>query len=374
MKHYITKIALFSLCLGLSTAKAAPFMAVGDNAELFVTAGALLSSDDNIYLGASGKSDTIYSFTPGLDLVFGKGSAVTGDVYYNEEIRRYSSQSKQNVNLATVGTRAAYSNGVSKADFNASYAEIAQNQVGATLSSDIARRNVTNLSGKTEFGLTEKTSLSIGLAYDKVHYVPVAFTSSDVLTIPVDVYFKATPKLDWSAGYSYRSTALSGSGDDSRDSFFNIGARGEFTPKLTGQVRVGYTARSFDRAGSQSLVGLSGGLTYAYSEKTSVLINASNDFGNSGTGDSTKNLSFGASIANHLSEQWALNAGLSWRSTKYPTRTDDYVEGSIGATYSYNAYLNFNANYIYRDNSSNMASAGTAFTNNVFSLGASVRY
>ncbi len=374
MKHYITKFALLSLCFGLSLGKAAAFMAVGENAELFVTAGALLSSDDNIYLGASGSSDTIYSFSPGLDLVFGKGSAVTGDVYYKEEIRRYSSHSKQDVNLASVGAKADYSNGVSKANFNGSYAEIAQNQVGATLSSDIARRNVSHLSGTTEFGLTEKTSLSIGLNYDKTDYVPVAFTSSDVLTIPVDVYFKATPKLDWSAGFSYQSTALSGSADDNKDTFFNIGARGEFTPKLTGQVRVGYTNRTFDRAGSESLVGLSGALTYAYSEKTGILLNASNDFGNSGTGDSTKNLSLGASVANRLSEQWALNAGLSWRSTKYPTHTDDYVEGSIGAVYTYNAIVNFNASYFYRDNSSNKASAGTAFTNNVFSLGASVRY
>ena len=374
MKHYIIKTALVSAVLGLSAAKAAPFMAVGDNAELFLTAAGILQSDDNIYLGASGKSDTIYSFTPGLDLVFGKGSAATGDVYYREEIRRYSSNSQQDVNLASVGTKVAYSNGVSKANFNAAYAEIAQNQVGATLSSDIARRNVTNVSGNTEFTLTGKTSLSVGLAYDKVDYIPTAFTSSDILTIPLDVYFQASPKLDWSVGYSYRSTKLSGSGDDSTDSFFNIGARGEFTPKLTGQVRVGYTARSFDRAGNESLVGLSGNLTYAYSEKTTILLNAANDFGNAGTGDSTKNLSVGANVASKLTEQWALNAGLSWRAIKYPTRTDDYVEGSIGTSYAYNAYLNFNANYIYRDNSTNKASAGSQFTNNVFSLGASVRY
>src|SRR5882762_4150229 len=107
MKHYIIKIALVSAVLGLSAAKAAPFMAVGDNAELFLTAAGTLQSDDNIYLGASGKSDTIYSFTPGLDLVFGKGSAATGDVYYREEVRRYSSNSQQDVNLASVGTKVA---------------------------------------------------------------------------------------------------------------------------------------------------------------------------------------------------------------------------------------------------------------------------
>lgn len=373
MKQLTARIAIFSILLGIS-AKAAPFMAVGDNAELFVTAGAMLSSDDNIYLGTSGKSDTVYSFTPGLDFVFGKGSATTGNLYYNEEFRRYSTHTAQKVDLASVGANMNYSNGVTKANFNAYYAEIAQNQVGATLTSDIARRNVTALAGNTEFGLTAKTSLSVGLAYNKIAYIPVFFVSSDAVTIPVDLYFQASPKLDWSVGYSYRSTKLSGNAENNRDNFFSIGARGEFTPKLTGQVRAGYTDRVFDRSGSQTLFGLSGNLTYAYSEKTAFQFNASNDFGNAGTGDSTKNLTLGASVSNHLSEQWAVNAGLNWRAIKYPTRTDDYVEGSVGVSYAYSTMVNFSANYIYRNNSSNQASAGTEFKNNVFSLGASVRY
>lgn len=349
-------------------------MAVGDNAELFVTASAAVQSDDNIYLSSSSKSDTVFSFTPGLDLVFGKGSATTGDVYYREEIRRYSTHTKQNTELANVGATASYTNGVTKANFNASYNEIAQNQVGATLSSDIARRNVTNLGGKTEFGVTGKSSVAIGVSYVKTDYVPTAFTSSDVVSIPVDFFYQYSPKLEWSAGYTYRSSKLTGSAIDNRDNFFNLGARGEFTPKLTGQVKFGYTQRSFDKGANQSLFGMDANLTYLYSEKTTLLFNASNDFGNSGTGDNTKNFTLGASASSKLSEQWSLNAGLSRRAIQYPTRTDDYIEGSIGAAYAYNQYLNFSANYIYRNNSSNKASAGSEFTNNVFSLGASVRY
>ena len=372
MKH-ITRIALLSILVPIA-AKAAPFMAVGDNAELFVTASALLQSDDNIYLGASGKSDTVYSLTPGLDLVFGKGSATTGDVYFREEIRRYSSNSQQDTELTNVGAVANYSNGLTKANFNASYAEIAQNQVGATLSSDIAERDVTNLGAKTEFSISEKTLLSIGVTYDKTHYVPPGFISSDILAIPVDVFYQASPKLDWSLGYSYRTTNLSGTGDDNTDNFFNLGARGEFTPKLAGQVKVGYTQRSYDRAGNQSLFGVLGNLTYQFSEKTTIQFFASNDFGNAGTGDSTKNFTLGASATSHLTEQWLVNVGISRRAIEYSTRTDDYVEGSIGATYVYNNYVNFTAAYTYRDNSSDRASAGTEFTNNVFSLGANVRY
>ncbi len=349
-------------------------MAVGDNAELFVTAGAMVQSDDNIYLGAAAKSDTIYSFTPGLDLVFGKGSATTGDAYYNEEFRRFSSHTKQNTDLATVGAKADYSNGLTKASFNASYAEIAQNQIGATLTSDIARRNVTNLGGSTEFSVSEKTKVSIGVNYVKTDYVPTAFISSDIVSVPVDVYYEANPKLDWSLGYGYRSSKLSGNADDNQDNFFNLGARGEFTPKLSGQIRVGVTERTFNRAGNQSLFGMQGNLTYQFSEKTTLQFNASNDFANAGTGESTKNLSFGGSVSSKLTEQWAINAGINWRSIGYPTRTDDYVEGSVGATYIYNNYFNVTATYTYRNNSSNKASAGSEFTNNVFALGANVRY
>jgi len=334
----------------------------------------MVQADDNIYLGSSAKSDTIYSFTPGLDLVFGKGSATTGDIYFNEEIRRFSSHTKQDTELASMGAKANYSNGLTKANFNASYAEIAQNQVGATLSSDIARRNVTNLGANTEFSVSQKTKFSVGLTYVKTDYVPTAFTSSDIVSVPLDLYYEANPKLDWSLGYGYRSSKLSGSADDNQDNFFNLGARGEFTPKLSGQVRVGLTQRSFDRAGNQTLFGMQGNLTYQFSEKTSFQLNASNDFANAGTGDSTKNFSLGANASSKLTEEWSVNAGLNWRSIEYPARTDDYVEGTIGATYVYNNNLNFSATYTYRNNSSNKASAGSEFTNNVFALGASVRY
>jgi len=82
----------------------------------------------------------------------------------------------------------------------------------------------------------------------------------------------------------------------------------------------------------------------------------------------------GANVTNKLTEQWSINAGLNRRSIDYPTRTDDYLEGNIGATYVYNSYVNFTASYIYRDNSSDSATSGSEFTNNVFALGANIRY
>src|ERR1700745_2390934 len=115
MKQTIVRLAVFS-ALAVLSAKAAPFMAVGDNAELFVTGSAQVQFDDNIYLDASNQTkDTSLSFTPGVDLVFGKGSATKGNVYYREEIRRYNDHDAQNTNLANVGINSNFDNGITQA-------------------------------------------------------------------------------------------------------------------------------------------------------------------------------------------------------------------------------------------------------------------
>lgn len=348
-------------------------MAVGDNAELFVTASAAVEMDDNIYLDTTNEqNDTIFSFTPGFDLVFGKGSATSGNVYYREEFRRYSDNDVQNTSLSNLGFNSKYSNGVTKADFNGSYAQLAQNTNDVRPTGDIARRAVSNLGGKLEFGLTEKTVLGIGASFAKTDYAPASYTDSDIWSLPVDVYYEATAKLDWSLGYRYRNSDLSGAARDSKDHFLSLGARGEFTPKLTGQVRAGFTKRTFDVGSDENLFGLDGNLTYAYSDKTSYQFSFGNDFGSSGTGDSTKDFSLGLNATSRFTEQWSMTAGLSYKKSEYSTRTDDFMQGQVAVTYVYNNYVNFGASITLRDNSSDMGSA--EFSQNVFSLGANVRY
>ncbi len=348
-------------------------MAVGDNAELFVTAAAAVQFDDNIYLdGTNETDDTIMSFTPGVDLVFGKGSITKGNAYYREEIRRYSDNDNQDAELSSLGFRSSYDNGVTKADFNASYAQVAQNDNDIRATGSIVRRKLTNLGAKVEFGISEKTSLAAGIAFDKTDYGPASYSDSDIWSLPLDVYYKVNPKMDWSLGYRYRSSELSGSGLDSTDHFINVGARGEFSPKLVGQVRVGLTQRSFDVGDDDTQLGFDGNLTYAFSEKTMYRFNISNDFGSSGTGDSTENFVIGLTVSNKLSEQWAFTGGLSLRKIDYSTRSDDFLEGLVAVSYHLNAIVNFGASYTYRDNSSS-AAAGE-FSNSVFSFGANIRY
>lgn len=383
-----TNARLFALTLLLgANASAASFVAVGENAELFLTANVSVAMDDNIYLRPSNEADdTIVSFMPGLDFVFGQNAATSGNVYYRHQFLRYSDFSQQDTDLANVGLNTLYNNGKSKFNFGVSFAELAQNDT--SVAGAIIERDMTTVRASGEVGVSEKTSIGAGVNLEKNSYALSSFTDSTVWNVPVDMYFEYSPKLQASVGYRYRNTDLSGAALDSKDHFFSVGARGEFTPKLTGQIRIGYTLRDFSNNTDDSDFGAEANLTYAFSEKTSMSINALSDYGSTPVGDSTQAKSFGISTNTRVNEQWSWNTNLSYRTTEYTRRNDDIVQGGLGVAYTYSNFVNFAASYTVKSNSSDprlvanaaennartSAARNAEFDNSVFSLAANIRY
>jgi hypothetical protein len=356
-----------------ANAQAASFMAIGDNAELFLTGSAAIRFDDNIYLDqANEQDDMIWSFAPGFDVVFGQGSATQGNIYYREEFLKYSDASNQDTSLSNVGIKTRYDGGKSKFDLGFTYNQLSQNDNDVRATGDLVRRELTHFHASPEFGITEKSSLAIGVTYDRTNYKPNGYIDNSVWSVPVDYYFEYSPKLDLSVGYRRRESDLGSGGIDSEDNFFNIGARGEFTPKVTGQLRVGFGMREFDTGGDDDQIGIDGSLAFEASSKTSYRFTLSNDFGSSASGDSTKNFALGLTAVSQVTQQMSWNAGLNYRAIEYSTREDDYFEGQIGLNYVYNTYLNFGASFTHRKNDS--TTGGLDFSNNVFSFGANVRY
>jgi polysaccharide biosynthesis protein VpsM len=371
MKLTVRAFALASV-VGLS-AQAAPFAAVGDNAEIFLTADVSMEVDDNIFLRRSGLevNDVIWKFTPGVDFKFGKDSLTQGNVFYTHSFHRYADTSNQDTDLAAVGINSMYSNGKTKFDFGASYRETAANEISAPGS--ILRTDTTSVRGLGEFGITEKTSLAGGIRYESKEYPGGGGNiDSDAFTVPVDLYFEFSPKLQTSIGYQYRNTDLARNAVDFKDHFFSVGARGEFTPKLTGQVRVGYVTRDFSNNRDESDIGAGVDLTYAASEKTSLTIGASSDFETSPTGENNqvKSLNTGANF--QIDEQWSWNLDASLRSMDYATRTDDMVSLGGGFSYAYNQNLRFAGRFVHKTQDSPLATA--TWDNSVFSLSANLRY
>ncbi len=357
--------------LAVSRSLGAPAMAVGDNAELLLTASANVSYDDNIYLRHTGVTrDTIWNFIPGVQFVFGQKAATNGQFSLQEDFLKYSSNSKQDANLANANFKSNYSDGKSKLNLSAGYQQLSQNDT--SVPGAIVDRDLTNGGVTGEVALSDKTTVSLGALYDKTHYKLSSYSTWSDTSVPLDAYFEVSPKLEASLGYRYRDTSVTGPGSDSKDHFLNIGARGEFSPLLTGQVRIGYSTRSSAGAARQNLLGVQSNLDYSASQKTSLHLGIDNGFGNAANGSNTKNRSITLGAVNQFSDQWALNLNLTSLAVAYPTRTDNYLEGAVGASFVYNTHLNFTASYTYRQNGSVLS--GNKFTNNVFNFGASIRY
>ena len=372
------KLLAAAVLSSVASMQAAPFLAIGDGAELFVTGVVGIRSDDNIFQSTDAGaragtpsqvvSDVIFEITPGLDLTFGKNSLLKGSFAITDSFTNYADTSGVNTNLFGADFRSSFDDGKLKLDTSAGYHELNQNTVDIR---GLTRRDVTNFSGKGEVSVSEKTSVAAGLTFEKTNYKRVGYTDSDVLTVPLNAYYKITPKVDLAFGYRYRDTQVQ-IGSDSQDNYFNVGARGEFTPKLTGHFNVGYNKRSLTVGKDEDQFGFEADLAYELTPKTNLSFGTSNDFGTSASGAQQKNFSLNGRVTTKVSEVWSYTGGLSYRATDYLTRTDDYLEGNMGVTYVVNAYVGISGSYTYRSNSSDLI--GSEFTNNVFSLSANIRY
>ncbi len=366
MKNKIP-FAIFSALLATGS-HAAPFMAVGDGAELFVTGTLGVRADDNIFLDRKATSDTVFDINPGLELTFGKDAQLKGALSATVAFANYSSNTNLNTVLFSSDFGSKYDDGKLKLGFNLGFHEVNQNSVDIR---GLNRRDVFTSAGNTEVEISQITSVGAGISFQHENFKRKTFGDTDTLTVPIDFFYKWTEKVDLSFGYQYRDYQTT-VGQDSNDHFFNLGARGEFTPKFNGKIQIGLSTRKLAKGSDETLLGFTSNFNYELTAKTSLQFGGSNDFGTTPSGAQQKNLSANVAATTKLTEDWSVNAGLSWRAIDSLGHTDDYIEGTLGATYVMNANVRFVGSYVYRNNSSPLSTS--EFSNNAFSVSASIRY
>lgn len=375
--HLLTISALLT-----SGAYAAPFLTVGDGAEIFLTGTLGVRADSNVFLApdtTKSRSDTVVEAAPGLQLVFGNSASLQGTWSVSENFLSYADHSDLNTSLFSTNFTANFTDGKSKGSIILGFNESDQNQVsdlgGNQVLDFLIHRKSTTAGVNGEVSISEKTSIGVGIQYDKTDYTRAGFADAEVAAVPVNVYYEVTPKVDLSVGYRYRETWMQ-FGEDSKDNFFNVGARGQFTPKLNGQITVGVNQRDFSHHGDETLFGVDSSLTYAVSPKSTLQFGVSNDFDTNSQAQQQKNFAIRASASTEISDQWSVNSGLSYRAINYyeatPARTDDYLEAQVGATYVVNANIRITGSYVYRNNRSDLATS--KFDDNVLSITANFRY
>ena len=361
---------------------AAPFLAIGDNAELFATATSSVAYNDNLLLSRDGAelTDTVFVVTPGFDLKYGKDSAVSGDVFANSTLSSYADNVKLNNQLFATGATAAYASERVKLNANLSFTELDQPTPDTAGQSTLLEHHDTAAGINGELRYSEKISFGSGVSYTSSDYKTSAATEQKSYSVPVNVYYELTPKVDVSTGLTYTRTELdvvrSATQADQYDAlYYNVGTRGTFTPKLSGSFSVGYNTRDGNGGPKENgSLGSKAALAYAYSEKTQLTLGVNRDFANSSTGGAsyqTTDVTLGASSA--ITVDWRLSAGLTYRMMEYTNTTNDYIEATLGATYTINEYLNAGISYVNRSQTSDLGAA-SEFANNVVSLSLSARY
>ena len=354
-------------------AHGAPFLAIGRNAELLLTGVATIRYDDNIFLTDSGRrQDLVYSITPGVK--YGYDGALTRiSAAVSNEFLRYGDNSVLDASLAS-GRFVIDREGVdSRLAVHAGYAEYGQGALNALSRSQIARRNRTSASVSGEIGIGGRTRVGGGAAYNRANYPGTKLIGSRSIQFPCDIYYALSARLDLSAGYRYRVNRFADGLRDSKDNGLNIGARGEFTPKLNGRIRVGWTGRSFVSGGGGSLLGFDADLEWLHSPKTTCRLTVSNDFGNSAAGVSESEFAVSLNGRFEFDDAWSVSAMFGCSTEDYETgRSDRFLVGDFSVTCRLQENVSLQGTWIVRTNDSNVPSLD--FTNNILSFATSVRY
>jgi uncharacterized protein (PEP-CTERM system associated) len=154
---------------------------------------------------------------------------------------------------------------------------------------------------------------------------------------------------------------------------FNVGARGEYTPKLSGSFDVGYTVRTLEAQSDQGIMAVNSGLTYIYSLKTDFSLNAQSGFETTPAGQSQR--SYGLNLGGRIrfNDAYGASAGLGYKLIDFAnTRQDHFVTLDLGFTHTISNRVSLAADYRYQNNISNDSNG--AFAANTISFSANFRY
>jgi len=377
----MTSIRRLTLLSALSGAPvfAAPFLAIGDNAELFLTTNTQVRYEDNVGLAqdADKQDDLVYQVSPGFELSYGKKGNFKSTLAVFDQFVRYTNSDNLNSELLNVVWDASYKLAKLSVSADASYRQLVQNSpelVNKVPGVVDSRRNVLSGSTTSEYAFTEKTKASTGISYSKTAYDELKFADSEIYTIPVNYFYGISPKVDLSTGLRYSETKVDPVNKDSKDSQdlnFNVGARGEYTVKLQGSFDIGYTVRTREGESEQGIIAVNSGLTYIYSLKSDFSLNAQSGFDTTPVGKSQRSYGVNLGGRTRFNDAYGASAGLGYKLTDGVTQ-DQLVTLDLGFRHTISDRVSLAADYRYQNNMSSASSV--EFAANTISFSANFRY
>ena len=331
--------------------------------------------NDNLFLTPTNEeSETLYKLSPGILIASGDGALNTTTFSYNEEFQFFSNNSDLNTELALVDLISRYDDGKMKITLDAWYHEANQAQRDVRAIASLIKRDLVHGAISDEVVWSEKSSAKIGFTYDNTDYKPAGYADWNYYEVPLQYFYKVQPKLDASLGFTYKKNDVDRIGASSDEYFYNVGVRGEITPKFTGELQIGYTQFNPDSGRDQDGLGLKANFNFAVSPKTNLTLGAHSQYGYSSSGDSYLDEGVTGGFDAALTANFKLNGSAFWSNYDYSisSRKDDYYGAQIAGKYTFNEHAEVKASYTYSKNDSNFA--GLSYNNSIIALSATLKY
>ncbi len=352
-------------------------MSLGDDAVLAARINGAIQLHDNIYLDPILETaDTSVIMSPGVE--FRMGSDISNsklNIVYVHDFVTYRDNTELNRDNPNFSLDGSYGTAKSGITYRAAYKVDVENSASNNALGELVTRAGSSAGIEGEWGMTAKTSMRTGLNYSGIDFSQEDFVDHESISVPVDVFWKYSPKLDLSVGYRYRIVDYSGARPDQNDHFFNVGLRGQIAAKTSAQIKAGIQKRNFNTPGTQDadMFSVDGIVTWEASSKTTVTALFSRDFGADAYGNSIENTEIRLTGRMNFNEQFSGHASVLFTKDNYESgRSDDGLHAQLGVNYQASDKLIFTLAQIYYKNDSSLLIAN--FDSNITRLSGTLRF
>lgn len=382
----IRYILLFGSLLNLSSSmvQSSPLVSVDDYLNLYFDGSSALVWQSNIfYDDQDEENELMLVMSPGLEANIGSGlSGFEATIKGSYEIQRFEELFDLNHEYAHVSAVGSYDG--ARLDLNAAYSfDEEQTTAGeqGTSGRQFIEMAITQAHLMSYYTLSPKFSLELGARYNDREFKEAKNRLADVesFSIPVDVFYELTPKVDLSFGYEYTFEEVGRSVEDfHRESgFLNVGAHGDLLPKLDGFFRIGF--RSVNPEGAtretDSSLGLDADFTHLTTPKLTSKLNLHRRFEVGSEAQSVESTGARLNVEYAISNNYRAStyAGFTYQDFKDGNDGRDFIQ-RFGVRFSYlpNQYWALGTGYAYVDSDSNRL--GQGYKNQIVDLSASLRY
>jgi hypothetical protein len=386
---------------------AAPLVSIGDHVDVFFDGSSNLRWTSNVFQDEDQEvDDVIFTVSPGFELNVGRGlSNAELNIITSYDILTYDERSDLDTETFHIRAVGVYES--SRLDLNGTVSfDERQSSIsnGDSVKGELIESEDTGASLNGEYSVSPKFSFGAGVRYSDQKYTShEQLADRESITIPLDAFYELTPKVDLSMGYTYTGTEIGEtrsllnpgpgervvSGYDRVNHFFNVGARGELLPKMSGFFKVGYRTMSSDDStvsvasvpaaprtrSDRGSLGLDADLTWTATPKLIARLGLSRDFGVGGEGNVTAVSSADMSIRYSINTYLAASANMGYTLREYQdasSREDNQYIGGLRLSYTPDQYWRFSTGYTHSENDS--SAIGRNYSSDTIDFTAALRY